>query len=84
MVAFALRTIANRDHGAPTRTRRQAFGELSGNGAAFIINTSMHQTLNERVVDSNPQETAEWVEALDQIMEAGRTGSRGVSSGSAQ
>jgi pyruvate dehydrogenase E1 component len=29
----------------------------------------MHQKLNERVVDLNPQETAEWVEALDQIVE---------------
>jgi pyruvate dehydrogenase E1 component len=29
----------------------------------------MHQTLNERVVDSNPRETTEWVEALDQIVE---------------
>ena len=37
----------------------------------------MHQTLNERVVDLNPQETAEWVEALDQIVEeAGRIARR--------
>ncbi|MBS1854853.1 MAG: pyruvate dehydrogenase (acetyl-transferring), homodimeric type [Acidobacteria bacterium] len=29
----------------------------------------MHQKLNERVVDPNPQETEEWVEALDQIID---------------
>jgi pyruvate dehydrogenase E1 component len=29
----------------------------------------MHQKLYERVVDLNPQETSEWVEALDQIIE---------------
>ena len=29
----------------------------------------MHQKLNERVVDLDPQETAEWVEALDQIID---------------
>ena len=29
----------------------------------------MHQQLNERVVDLNPQETAEWVESLDQIID---------------
>ncbi len=29
----------------------------------------MHQKLNERVVDLDPQETAEWVEALEQILE---------------
>jgi len=29
----------------------------------------MHQTLNERVVDLDPQETAEWVEALDQVID---------------
>ncbi len=29
----------------------------------------MHQKLNERVVDLNPQETAEWLEALDQILD---------------
>ena len=33
----------------------------------------MHQTLNERVVDLDPRETAEWVEALDQVIdEAGQ------------
>jgi pyruvate dehydrogenase E1 component len=30
---------------------------------------SMHQTLNERVVDLDPRETAEWVEALDQVID---------------
>jgi pyruvate dehydrogenase E1 component len=30
----------------------------------------MHQTLSERFVDLNPQETAEWTEALDQVLEA--------------
>src|ERR1019366_3042350 len=29
----------------------------------------MHQTLNERVVDLDPQETAEWVDALGQVLE---------------
>ncbi|MBV9506983.1 MAG: pyruvate dehydrogenase (acetyl-transferring), homodimeric type [Acidobacteriia bacterium] len=29
----------------------------------------MHQKLNERVVDLDPRETAEWIEALDQIMD---------------
>jgi pyruvate dehydrogenase E1 component len=29
----------------------------------------MHQQLNERVVDLNPQETAEWVESLDQVID---------------
>ena len=35
----------------------------------FIIEVSMHQKLNERVVDLDPQETAEWVEALEQVIE---------------
>jgi len=30
---------------------------------------SMHQKRNERVVDSNPQETAEWLESLDQVID---------------
>ena len=34
-----------------------------------IIKISMHQKLNERVVDLNPQETSEWVEALDQMID---------------
>jgi pyruvate dehydrogenase E1 component len=29
----------------------------------------MHQKLNERVVDLDPQETSEWVEALDQVID---------------
>ncbi|HTS62998.1 MAG TPA: pyruvate dehydrogenase (acetyl-transferring), homodimeric type [Candidatus Acidoferrales bacterium] len=29
----------------------------------------MHQQLNERVVDLNPQETSEWVESLDQVID---------------
>src|SRR6266480_3565819 len=29
----------------------------------------MHQKLNERVVDLNPQETEEWVESLDQVID---------------
>src|SRR5438270_1070529 len=29
----------------------------------------MHQKLNERVVDLDPQETAEWVEAIDQVID---------------
>ena len=29
----------------------------------------MHQKRNERVVDLDPQETAEWVEALDQVID---------------
>src|SRR3954447_26226630 len=38
-------------------------------GPIAIIKVSMHQKLNERVVDLDPQETAEWVEALDQVMD---------------
>src|SRR5215469_7123469 len=30
---------------------------------------SMHQKLNERVVDLDPQETSEWIEAFDQIID---------------
>lgn len=29
----------------------------------------MHQTLNERVVDLDPQETAEWLEAFDDLID---------------
>jgi len=29
----------------------------------------MHQKLNERVVDLNPAETAEWMESLDQVID---------------
>jgi pyruvate dehydrogenase E1 component len=29
----------------------------------------MHQKLNERVIDLNPRETAEWMEALDQVLD---------------
>ncbi len=29
----------------------------------------MHQKLNERVIDLNPRETAEWMEALDEVMD---------------
>ncbi len=29
----------------------------------------MHQKLNERVVDRDPQETSEWLEALDQVLD---------------
>ena len=29
----------------------------------------MHQKRNERVTDSNPQETAEWVESLEQVLD---------------
>ncbi|MGD0499371.1 MAG: pyruvate dehydrogenase (acetyl-transferring), homodimeric type [Bryobacteraceae bacterium] len=51
----------------------------------------MHQKLNQRVVDRDPRETAEWVEALDQVIdEAGpdraayileRLGERALASG---
>jgi pyruvate dehydrogenase E1 component len=34
-----------------------------------IMKLSMHQKLNERVVDLDPQETAEWVEAIDQVLD---------------
>src|SRR5215470_18756553 len=37
--------------------------------ATVTIKVSMHQKLNERVVDLNPQETSEWVEALDQVLD---------------
>src|SRR5690349_18162486 len=33
------------------------------------MKVSMHQQLNERVVDLDPQETEEWVESLDQIID---------------
>jgi pyruvate dehydrogenase E1 component len=33
------------------------------------MKSSMHQKLNQRVVDLDPRETAEWVEALDQVLE---------------
>jgi pyruvate dehydrogenase E1 component len=33
----------------------------------------MHQTLNERVVDLNPQETEEWIESLDQVIDEAGT-----------
>src|SRR5579864_7013393 len=36
---------------------------------AVIMELSMHQKLNERVVDLDPRETAEWIEALDQIID---------------
>jgi pyruvate dehydrogenase E1 component len=29
----------------------------------------MHLKRDERVVDPNPQETSEWVEALDQVLD---------------
>ena len=38
-------------------------------GVPLIMKITMHQKRNERVVDSDPRETAEWVEALDQIIE---------------
>src|SRR5690348_5411316 len=41
----------------------------SASASAAIIKISMHQKLNERVVDLDPQETAEWVEALDQVID---------------
>src|SRR5215471_14732990 len=33
------------------------------------MKVSMHQQLNERVVDLDPQETAEWVESLNQVLD---------------
>src|SRR5262245_43950649 len=33
------------------------------------MKVSMHQKLNERVIDLDPQETAEWLEALDQVLD---------------
>ena len=33
----------------------------------------MHQKLNERVVDLNPQETAEWLESLAQVIDESGT-----------
>ena len=38
-------------------------------GRCATMKVSMHQKLNERVVDLNPQETTEWVEALDQVID---------------
>jgi pyruvate dehydrogenase E1 component len=34
----------------------------------------MHQTRNERIVDRDPRETAEWMEALDQMLEESGAG----------
>ena len=34
-----------------------------------MVLTLMHQQLTERQVDLDPRETAEWLEALDQIVE---------------
>jgi pyruvate dehydrogenase E1 component len=55
------------------------------------MDSIMHQKLNQRVVDRDPRETAEWVEALDQVIdEAGpdraayileRLGERALASG---
>src|SRR5690242_13796690 len=36
---------------------------------SVTIKVSMHQKLNERVVDLDPQETSEWVEALDEVID---------------
>src|SRR6266568_1839380 len=36
---------------------------------AIMCLTHMHQQLTERPVDLDPRETAEWIEALDQIVE---------------
>jgi pyruvate dehydrogenase E1 component len=33
------------------------------------MKVSMHQKRNERAVDSNPQETAEWLESLEQVID---------------
>ena len=33
------------------------------------MKVSMHQKRNERVVDLNPQETAEWLESLEQVID---------------
>jgi pyruvate dehydrogenase E1 component len=38
-------------------------------GRHGTLKVSMHQKLSERFVDLNPQETAEWTEALDQVMD---------------
>src|SRR5690242_8186751 len=35
----------------------------------LIIKVSMHQQIAERVVDLDPQETREWLDALDQILD---------------
>src|ERR1051326_7059633 len=39
------------------------------NRRPLIMKVSMHQKLNERVVDLDPQETGEWEEALDQVID---------------
>jgi pyruvate dehydrogenase E1 component len=41
----------------------------------------MHQTRSERVADLNPQETEEWLESLDQVIEDGGSGPRPVPAG---
>src|SRR5689334_11160932 len=37
--------------------------------AIIVRNPPMHQQLSERVTDLDPRETAEWIEALDQILD---------------
>src|SRR5579883_3065728 len=46
----------------PTRIRRRAVRH-----GTLVV--SMHQKLSERFVDLNPQETAEWTEALAQVLD---------------
>src|SRR3982751_39536 len=52
------------DHIVPAGTRSSGVPP-----SPRIIKVFMHQKLNERVVDLDPQETAEWVEALDQVID---------------
>src|ERR1039458_1201077 len=63
----------------PSMTMNDKIGHLAWGGAVAqasgrwppdrIMETSMHQKLNQRVVDLDPQETAEWMEALDQVID---------------
>src|ERR1051326_6004221 len=50
--------FARPTHGRPIRAH-----------ALIIIEISMHQKIAERVVDLDPQETREWMEALDQVLD---------------
>src|SRR5580700_1219395 len=48
--------------GGPARVRPHWLGIMGKN-------PPMHQQLSERVNDLDPRETAEWIEALDQILD---------------
>jgi pyruvate dehydrogenase E1 component len=60
---------SNHDHIVPTSAGRA--GPEKPPPRFTIIKVHMHQTRSERVVDPNPQETQEWLESLDQVIDDG-------------